>query len=183
MQAETFNTIKAALSSIPDIPANAGVRSALTAMLNNSGITEQMYWYSPTVAVAIPTVAAGAVATANLTIQADAPFLIEAAMCHVINAAGQTALNQQTLLTPLVLCTFNDQSGVGPLMPMGQPIQNLFGVNGIPMVWPRKYLIPANGNLQLQFTNYDTTLGYTLYPTFFGVKLRGATNPSSGITI
>jgi hypothetical protein len=183
MQVETRNTLQAILASTPDNAANAGLRASIAAMLNNSGIAEQMYWYSPTTAVSVPTVALGATATANLTIQADAPFLIEAAMLFGISAAGSTALNQQTILSPLVLCTLNDQSGVGPLMPMGQPVQNLFGLNGVPLVWPCKYLIPANGNLQLQFTNYDTALGYTLYPTFFGVKLRGATNPSSGQTI
>lgn len=171
MQVETRNLLTALQASMPANAIFTPYRNQIQAWIDQANIREQLYFYQ----VNIADLATGATSSPTaLAIQGDAPFVIQAGMLWAVNNAAQTNINPANRVCPLITVQLNDQSGPGNLQNIAVPVQNLFGVDGIPYAWPRQYTMPANSQLTITATNYDSALTYDLYFTFIGVKLFNA---------
>lgn len=170
MNVETRNFAQGVMALMPQTAAFAAVRAAIQSQLNQANIRQQLYFYEVDV-----TVANGATsAPTALAIQGDAPFVIQAGMVWATNNAALTALTPTTRITPLATIQLNDQSGPGNLQSSAVPVQNLYGVDGVPMAWPSPYTMPANSQLLHTVTSYDSAITMTLRFTYIGFKLFNA---------
>lgn len=113
--------------------------------------------------------AAGANATYNVNIQADADFQILALSYHAnVANAGQT---NSTFTYPLVTLLLTDSGSGRQLMDSDVSLPAIAGNGQFPFVLPVPKIMAARSNLVVKATNYDAAQTYNLRVYFIGAKL------------
>lgn len=113
--------------------------------------------------------AAGANATFNINIQADADFLIQGQAYHAnVANAGQTAT---TLTYPLATVLLTDSGSGRQFMDSDVSIPEIFGNGQFPFMLPQPKIMSARLTLVVKCTNYDAAQTYNIRLAFIGCKL------------
>lgn len=163
----TNSDLQQLLAMTPRTPENAGIVNALETLLSAKSIVRKPFTYSTNFSNAVLT--AGATITNNISIQSDAPFLIQAqAYSADVAAAGQT---ESSRIYPLANILLTDSGSGVQLMNQSVPLVQIFGNGENPFILPEPYLLQARGNLTVQVNNRDASQAYNLFVSFIGVKL------------
>lgn len=114
--------------------------------------------------------AAGGVATGQITFDASSDFTWYYGCYRAENAAASTNITVNTRIYPLatVLITPTDTSA--QFMQAAIPITSMFGNGENPFVMPAPRIIPARSVLTFQVTSQDTALAYNIFLQLIGKK-------------
>ena len=120
-------------------------------------------------------VAAGAAATVNVTIESNSDFLVEKLTYTAdIAAAAQT---DSSRIIPNVTVQVNATGSGRNMFNITSPIQALFGTGQLPFILPRAYLLPAASTIQITFTSFEAAVTNLITVVFAGRKLFWANEP------
>lgn len=156
--------IAALINRIPNVPENASALDELHALFREQGIVRFPFTYS----MLVPTLAAAAVSTQTIAIDAAAPFLI----VNQTFFTDATAQLQGTQILPLVSLLLTDTSSNRQMSDQAVAIPCMFGNGQFPYILPEPKLMPANSILQGVFTNFSAGTTYTNLRVYFsGFKL------------
>lgn len=166
--------IQALLNVTPDTPDNQQLISTLMDLLSAAKVEKYPFTYNAVfwTTGAANNIAAGAVATANVQIDAGSPFLIvsQSYDANTANAARASG----TYVVPNAIVLLTDTGSSRTLMDVATPIPNIFGTGQFPYILPVPKLMQANSQLQVQVTNIDAAAGYNIRLSFNGYKLYRA---------
>lgn len=163
--------IDALLNQVPDTPANASLIQELMGLRQAAMVVKYPFTYTAPFfsAGGANSLAAGAVSTFNIVIDASAPFLI-ISQSYYANTANAAA-NRQTTVIPDIIVLLTDTGTGRTMMDQAAPVEALFGNGQFPYVLPEPKLMMANSQLAVQVTNRDAAAGFNLYLCFNGYKL------------
>jgi len=112
--------------------------------------------------------AAGASATGQFSVQAEADFLLtKTAYFADIAAAAETVSSQ---VIPLVTVMINDTGSGRNLMSTAVPVGSMFGRGDLPFILPRQRLFVASSVVNITVTNFSAATAYNLKLSFIGEK-------------
>ena len=167
----TRDTLRAIRDTLPNTSDNQQVYDMITTLLTKKVIQPVPYTYNAIfwTTGAANNIAAGANATTNIQIQADADFLILNQTFNANTANAAVTFGTAVYPNATVLLT-NTGSGFN-LMDAPTPIPSIFGNGQFPYVLPNPMPLPAKSTLQVQVFNIDNAAGYNIRLSFNGVKL------------
>ena len=114
-------------------------------------------------------IASGAQAIAQISVQADADFLIEKTTYAADVAAAQQT--DSTRVIPNVKAMLTITGSGRQLLNIEAPIPNFFGTGELPFIWPRPYPVPASSTLQVNFLSYEASATDLITLSFIGQKI------------
>jgi hypothetical protein len=117
----------------------------------------------------LATLAAAAVSTTFLNIQADADFIVEK-LTFAADTAG-AALTFNTYPAPNVLVLLTSTGSGQNLMSAPVPLASMFGNAFLPFILPMPRVLPANSQLQITLTSVEAAVSWFLTLNFIGRKL------------
>lgn len=167
------DTLMKLLQSLPNTPDNQAVYAYLQDLVQAGTVQAIPYTYNVVywLTGANNALAAGAANTpANLSVQADADFLIlnQTFVANTANAA-QTANSE--IVSPNIQLYISDTGSNMAWMDQAVPVGAIFGTGKLPYVLPEPKLVKAKSTIQVLATNNDAAAGYNLRLAFNGVKL------------
>jgi hypothetical protein len=160
------NEIDQLISITPDTQDNQMLLSALDALRADLKVVKEPYSY----VAAYATLAAGAVVTNNIAIDASAIFVV-CNTTYSANLAG-AAQTASTMVIPNVSVMLTDGGAGRPLMSANVGLTELFGSAAFPYVWPEPLLLAPNSVLQVAVTSLEAASTPNLRLTFNGYKLK-----------
>ena len=119
--------------------------------------------------------AAGANISTQISIQADADFILEK-LSYYCDVAG-AAQTWQTRVVPNVLVLLTISGSGVQLSSSAVPIPSLFGTGDLPFILPYPRVLPANSVLQINLTSFEAAQSDTLTLNFHGRKVYLLASP------
>lgn len=134
-----------------------------------NAVSQYYYTYSsggPNTALAA--VASGATATAQVNIQADAAFMIQALTAFAFNG---TTFAEVT--SPIATVQVTDTGSGTTLFDVPQMLRNVFGTASLPLFLPTERVLSPNASLLITVNNINSANALTYQFSFLGQKLYG----------
>ena len=116
-----------------------------------------------------PSIVAGATATDNIQIQADADFEIQK-LTQTSDIAG-AAQTVSTQVVPLITVLIVDSGSGRQLMNVAVAVGSLFGDGRIPFILPTPRIIAARSNITFTMVNFSASTTYRIRLSLIGTKL------------
>lgn len=115
-------------------------------------------------------IAAGAQATSNVTLDADADFLWQKFTSYAqVGSDGQT---ESARVVPGLSIIITDQASGRQLMNQAIPLPALIGTGPLPFILPTPKIFQSRGTISVQVQNLTDNTSYSqLYLAFVGTKL------------
>lgn len=110
--------------------------------------------------------AAGAQATADIAIQADADFLIVAAALVLTDAANVVFAANRPLTVQIT-----DTGSGRALMNAPMHVDNIYGTAQLPAYWPLPALMNQGGTISTTIVNLDAANGWNIRFAYLGFKI------------
>lgn len=120
-------------------------------------------------AIDFATLAAGATATDNIQIQADADFEVQK-LTYFSDIAG-AAQTLTTQVVPLITVLIVDAGSGRQLMDRAVAIPALFGDGRIPFILPTPRIFAARSNITFTLVNFSAATTYRTRLNLIGTKL------------
>lgn len=134
--------------------------------MQNNKYMEDFYVYN----AVFGSLAAAAVATANINIQADADFKIQ--KVTVFSELAGAAQTDSTRVIPLLTVQLTDTGSGRQLMDAQVPISNIAGTGQIPFILSQPKIIAARSVFEVNITNVSAGTTYAnTWISFIGVKM------------
>jgi hypothetical protein len=133
---------------------------------NPDAFVRQPYTYS----FLVTSVANGASATQNVSIEANSPFVWEKS-AYFCDIAGAVQTDSSRVI-PLVSLQLTDSGSGRQLFDRAQPIPIIAGEQGIPALLSAPYVFDPNSSINGVFANYSNATTYAnLYFTMIGYRV------------
>ena len=116
-----------------------------------------------------PSIAAGATATDNIQIQADADFEVQK-LTQTSDIAGATQ-TESTKVVPLITVLIVDAGSGRQIMNVAVAIPSLFGDGRIPFILPTPRIFAARSNITFTLVNFSAATTYRIRLSLIGTKL------------
>ena len=119
--------------------------------------------------ITFDSIAAGATATDNIQIQADADFETQK-LTQTSDIAG-AAQTESTKVVPLITVLIVDSGSGRQLMNEATAIPSLFGDGRIPFILPTPRIFAARSNITFTLVNFSAATTYRIRLSLIGTKL------------
>ena len=174
MKPVTSADIQNLMALTPNIPENETILQQLDMLAGSLNVVEEPYVYTNSLVSAAGgatnALAAGAISAQIITpVDSSAMFIIESQVfaANSLNAA----VTISTQVFPLVSVMITDTGTSKQWFDNPIQIGMVFGTGQFPFYLPKPRIVPANAQIGVIYTNFDTAAGYNLRLGFCGYRL------------